>query len=134
MEHNYFSPRIYLVNIIFYAVKYIFPSAYIYIYYIHTCKYIIDFTCFQSACSVSYTAGTSVGYYVAAIQVEDFATASSTTALSSIPLQFIVKIYSGSGCSDASQFVSPTPAANTKHVIDMGSPYTFTIQVYGPHS
>jgi hypothetical protein len=94
----------------------------------------VAFICFQATCTMSYTAGTATGFYAVAIQVEDFMTTTSTTPLSSIPVQFMVNIYSGSGCSDASQFIDPTPSANTKFITDIGSQYSFTIKVQGPRA
>ncbi|XP_060598944.1 protein jagged-1-like, partial [Ruditapes philippinarum] len=88
----------------------------------------------EATCTISYTAGTATGFYAVAIQVEDFITTTSTTPLSSIPLQFMINIYSGSGCSDAPQFIDPTPTVNTKLVTDIGNQYSFTIKVQGPHA
>ncbi|XP_053395370.1 mucin-like protein [Mercenaria mercenaria] len=88
----------------------------------------------MSTCTISNTVGHTTGYYAVAIQIEDFVNGTSTTPLSSIPLQFLVYVYSGSGCIDASQFVSPTPAAYEQFYIDISSPFSLTVKVQGPHA
>jgi hypothetical protein len=42
---------------------------------------------------IDVSSGATTSTYVAAIMVEDFATSSSSTALSSVPLQMIVYVY-----------------------------------------
>ncbi|XP_053395508.1 uncharacterized protein LOC123523804 [Mercenaria mercenaria] len=85
----------------------------------------------KSACTISYTAGTSTGYYVVALQIEDFANETSTTPLSSIPLQFLVYIYSGTGCADGSWFVPPTPQSNALFEVDAGDTVNVTVKAKG---
>lgn len=46
-----------------------------------------------------------------ALQIEDFTDASSSVPLSSVPLQFIIRIHNGAPCSDSVYFVYPTPNA-----------------------
>ena len=47
-------------------------------------------------CSLTYNGLGSVGLYAVAIQIEDFITSSSNTPMSSVPLQFIVELFSSS--------------------------------------
>ena len=47
---------------------------------------------FQSNCRLTYHANGSLGWYAVAIQVEDFITPSSTVAMSSVPVQFLVQV------------------------------------------
>ena len=46
----------------------------------------------QDNCSLTYNGSGSAGVYAVAIQVEDFASASSTEAMSSVPVQFLVEV------------------------------------------
>ena len=63
-------------------------------------------------CSLRYTANTlNPGWYGVALQIEDFASPSSSTPLSSIPLQFLVNIYyTGNACASRPQLVGSTVA------------------------
>ncbi len=47
-------------------------------------------------CSLTYNGGGSVGLYAVALQIEDFIDSTSTTPLSSVPLQFLVELFSSS--------------------------------------
>ena len=58
------------------------------------CCFISMFISLQ--CSLQYNGGGSSGWYAVALQIEDFMTTSSSTALSSVPLQFLVQIFSSS--------------------------------------
>ena len=52
--------------------------------------------CFQNTCTLIYNATTS-GWYVAALQMEDYmTTTNNTTPLSSVPIQFLVNVFSDS--------------------------------------
>ena len=61
-------------------------------------------------CSLQYTANTlGTGWYAVALQIEDFTSPSSTTPLSSIPLQFLVNIYiTSSGCASRPELTGST--------------------------
>ena len=62
-------------------------------------------------CSLRYTANALLnpGWYGVALQIEDFASSSSSTPLSSIPLQFLVNIYyTGSACANRPELVGST--------------------------
>ncbi len=55
--------------------------------------------------------GLTTSTYVAAIMVEDFETSTSTTALSSVPLQMIVYVYTpaSGACSIAPDIIGDRP-------------------------
>lgn len=88
----------------------------------------------QSACTITNSASKNVGYYAVALQIEDFADKSSATPLSSIPLQFLVYIYSGTGCPDPPQLVSPTPAPDTQYMVDTEGTLSLIIKARGPNT
>ena len=50
----------------------------------------------QNTCTITWTPPTTTGWYAVAVQVEDFISASSTTALSSVPLQFLINVFANS--------------------------------------
>ena len=50
------------------------------------------FFCAQDNCRLTYIANGSLGWYAVALQVEDFINASSTVAMSSVPVQFLVLV------------------------------------------
>ncbi|XP_052696969.1 uncharacterized protein LOC128175386 isoform X6 [Crassostrea angulata] len=85
----------------------------------------------QSTCTLNYSASTSTsGYYAVAIQIEDFASSSSSTPLSSIPLQFLVEIFdSNSGCASAPTFISPTPPNGGCYEAVQGVALTIEIRI-----
>ncbi|XP_048727710.2 uncharacterized protein LOC125645867 [Ostrea edulis] len=65
----------------------------------------------ETTCTLDYSSTSNTpGYYGVAIQIEDFSSISSSTPLSSIPLQFLVEIFDSSiACASAPSFISPTP-------------------------
>ena len=65
---------------------------------------------------------TSVGFYVAAIQIEDFASPSSVTPLSSVPLQFLVEFV-----DSRPQFVGETPVNGLCVTLEVGQTYSARI-------
>ncbi|XP_053391178.1 CUB and sushi domain-containing protein 3-like [Mercenaria mercenaria] len=85
----------------------------------------------EDNCTITYTADKKSGLYPAALQIEDFTSILSTTALSSIPLQFIVRIYNGSNCDDVPEFIQPTPEGNACFALDVGDTYNVTIKARG---
>ena len=51
------------------------------------------FLCYsQDNCRLTYNANGATGWYAAALQVEDFISASSTVAMSSVPVQFLILV------------------------------------------
>ena len=65
---------------------------------------------YQNYCALEIANLTSVGNYGVALQIEDFKDASSTTPLSSVPLQFVINVQSIT-CTSFPTIVSPTPPA-----------------------
>ena len=45
-------------------------------------------------CNIQYTANETTGLYAVALQIEDFASTTDSVPLSSIPLQFIIEVFS----------------------------------------
>ena len=74
----------------------------------------------QDNCRLTYNANSGIGPYAVALQVEDFISASSTVAMSSVPAQFIVNITIPPGVT-APTFVGTTPADGA--CITVGSTY-----------
>ena len=56
-------------------------------------------TTLSSNCRLNITGTSLTAWYAGSIQVEDFATSTSTTALSSIPIQFLIYVYAPKNCS-----------------------------------
>uniref|UniRef100_K1QDF4 Beta-1,3-galactosyl-O-glycosyl-glycoprotein beta-1,6-N-acetylglucosaminyltransferase 4 n=1 Tax=Magallana gigas TaxID=29159 RepID=K1QDF4_MAGGI len=61
------------------------------------------------------------GNYAVALQIEDFTDSSSSVPLSSVPLQFIINVNTGTICSDGVYLVYPTPTAGEKLQAQNGS-------------
>ena len=73
---------------------------------------------FQNTCLFSYNATQGTGIYGVSVQIEDFARTAPSVVLSSVPLQFLVLVFSDSlGCHDAPTFVLPTPPEGSCHVV-----------------
>ena len=89
----------------------------------------------QENCRITFDPSISDGLYAVPVQIEDFSDESSTTPLSSVPLQFIVEIYPTeplpgdpfAHCVQKPMFVVPTPAANSCRYLDTGRPFSFSI-------
>ena len=66
----------------------------------------------QDNCRLTYEANGALGYYAVALQVEDFASAASTVAMSSVPVQFLVLVQNVTAPPGvtAPTFVENTPA------------------------
>lgn len=66
----------------------------------------------QQQCELEYQATGQAGRYAVALQIEDFASPTDTTPLSSIPVQFVVHVFTptpGQPCSSQPQLVGTTP-------------------------
>ena len=77
----------------------------------------------QDSCRLTYNANGVLGIYAVAIQVEDFISASSTVAMSSVPVQFLVQVQEITIPLNATDptFVGTTPADGS--CITVGSSY-----------
>ena len=74
-------------------------------------------------CSIMYTANKGVGYRAAAIVIEDFLPG-STVPMSSVGLQFLVLVFSSTRpCSDAPEFIPPTPEDDSCVAIPPGGTF-----------
>ena len=77
---------------------------------------------------LTWTAGQSLGSYAVAIQVEDFISSTSTTPMSSVPLQFAVNVFSSTvpcrGGFHPSLVGRETPADNSIVAVAIGTTYT----------
>ena len=61
----------------------------------------------QEECTISYNAIFDVGLFVVALQIEDFLSPSDTTPLSSVPLQFLVDVFTtGGSCASQPMLVA----------------------------
>ena len=54
-------------------------------------------------CNIQYTANETTGLYAVALQIEDFASTADTLPLSSIPLQFIIEVFSSTAPCGSNQ-------------------------------
>ncbi|XP_038064886.1 uncharacterized protein LOC119735253 [Patiria miniata] len=80
-------------------------------------------------CVLALGSSLSIGWYAVTINVEDFASASSTTPKSSVPLQFLIQVYySPDPCSDKPSFVAPTPEDGACYGIAPGMELSFPIR------
>nr|XP_022295374.1 uncharacterized protein LOC111105368 isoform X1 [Crassostrea virginica] len=72
----------------------------------------------RDTCLFSYNATRGTGTYGVSVQIEDFARSTPSVVLSSVPLQFLIIVFSDSlGCNDAPTFVPPSPPASSCHVV-----------------
>lgn len=80
-------------------------------------------------CALIITANSlSTGWYGVALQIEDFASTTSTTPMSSIPLQFLVFVFSSSAsCASRPMFVGVTPPDGSCYPVASGSTWTARI-------
>ena len=80
-------------------------------------------------CALTFTANSlSTGWYAVALQIEDFASTTSTTPLSSIPLQFLVFVFSSSAsCASRPELVGVTPLDGSCYPVAPGSTWSARI-------
>lgn len=81
----------------------------------------------QSSCRLELSADSiaSQGLYGMAIEIQDFNSQESSTALSQIPLQFLIQVYSSPApCEDIPALVSPTRECGSCVIIPTGTTYT----------
>ena len=83
----------------------------------------------HTQCSLQVPATVGAGWYAVALQVEDFATTSSTTPMSSVPIQFLVNVFTSSAsCGNKPNFTSPpTPRDGDTFGIALGDTWEVTI-------
>ena len=81
-------------------------------------------------CELRYTGfGLSTGDYAVALQVEDFMSSTDTTPLSSVPVQFIVRVRSfpSSSCSSKPELVGDTPLNGSYFEVPFNTSWSTTI-------
>ena len=91
---------------------------------------IIDwFSIMSIQCALIISANTlNNGWYGVALQIEDFASTTSTTPLSSIPLQFLVNVFdSSASCASRPELVGATPPDGSCYPVASGSTWTARI-------
>ena len=85
----------------------------------------------QDTCTISYNASGPIGAYAVALQIEDYISASSTTPMSSVPLQFLVNVSdSNRPCSETPVLVLPTPLHGSCIAVPLGITYTTSLIAY----
>lgn len=93
------------------------------------------FSLLQRECKITYSATEYTGFYAAPVMIEDFATPTATQALSSIPLQFLVYVFTSSeGCDERPTFTKETRAEGSCIGIPPGGTYfdRIIVQAGGP--
>ena len=82
--------------------------------------------CPQDSCRLTYHGKGGPGFYAVALQVEDFTSESSRVAMSSVPVQFLVKVVNVPTPPDGVKpptFVGSTPSNGDCISIAIGSTY-----------
>lgn len=76
-------------------------------------------------CELQYEATGIVGLYAVALQVEDFASPIDTEPLSSVPVQFLVRVteIDGIGCDTKPELVGETPVDGSCIGVALGETY-----------
>ena len=81
--------------------------------YDYLCMY-LNILSLQRKCQLKYEAIGSNGWYAVALQIEDFASPTATVPLSSVPVQFLVLVFSSNEpCSQKPEFVGVTRVAGS---------------------
>ena len=81
-------------------------------------------------CEIQYTGSSlSTGDYAVALQVEDFISSTATTPLSSVPVQFVVRVRSfpSSSCSSKPELVGDTPLNGSYFEVPFNTSWNTTI-------
>ena len=89
----------------------------------------------QRKCELLYNSrGQRTGYYAVAIQIEDFASSTDTAPLSSIPLQFLVKVISVGSCGQEPWIVDATLPDGAVRTIYFGILFSYYITAQARYS
>jgi len=83
-------------------------------------------TSVSTDCTLSITGTTAGDWYAVAIQVQDYATNQSTTAYSSVPVQFLVHVYAQPTCATRPYLYGPSFDGSCTSV-QVGVPYTLIL-------
>ena len=91
----------------------------------------IHYTLLTVQCEIHYTGsyGLAIGDYAVALQVEDFMSSTDTTPLSSVPVQFVVRIRSfpSSPCTSRPELVGDTPLNGSYFEVPFNTSWSATI-------
>lgn len=88
-------------------------------------------------CELQYQATGLTGQYAVALQIEDFASPTDSTPLSSMPIQFIVQVFtptSNRPCSSQPQLVGTTPPNGSSICISSLSSWSTAITARLPNA
>ncbi|KAK3599693.1 hypothetical protein CHS0354_037164 [Potamilus streckersoni] len=78
----------------------------------------------EENCTITYQANNNVGYYGVTVQVEDFPSTGGIVPYSSVPLQFLVEVYStNQSCYSLPEFIAPTKTDRETVHITSGTTY-----------
>ena len=78
-------------------------------------------------CILQVSNGISTGWYAVALQIEDFVSTSSSVAMSSVPFQFLVNVYSSSSSCDSEPILSSSLEDGSVVEVAVGSLWHETI-------
>ena len=81
-------------------------------------------------CEIQYTGSyLSTGDYAVALQVEDFMYSTDTSPLSSVPIQFVVRVraFSSSSCTSKPEFIRDTPLNGSYFEVPINTSWNTTI-------
>lgn len=74
---------------------------------------------------MAFAASGFAGLYAVAVQVEDFASPNDTVAMSSIPVQFIVSVFTSTeACTSSPLLASPTRVGDSCVAVPFNSTYS----------
>ena len=98
-----------------------------------TCSLLFYLCCTQNNCILSYNGTGNTGVYAVALQVEDYASASSAEAMSSVPVQFLVEVVRATTPPSVRPptFVGDTPSNSDCCSITTEKPYELRITAMG---
>ena len=86
-------------------------------------------------CELQYEATGLIGRYAVALQVEDFASPADLTPLSSVPVQFVVLVFSSrQSCSSQPVLVGATPPDGSCIEVPFNSTWSTRITARIPHN
>ncbi|CAF5191973.1 unnamed protein product, partial [Rotaria magnacalcarata] len=77
----------------------------------------------SSNCTLLITGAKVHDWYAVAIQIEDFASANSTTPLSSVPVQILVNVYASPNCTITPRLYGSTNQTGTCQSLQVGQLY-----------
>ncbi|XP_072048583.1 uncharacterized protein [Amphiura filiformis] len=82
-------------------------------------------------CTITFTSSGTISIWGVAIYIEDFLTSTSTTSLSTVPLQFLIQVKAlPPGCTTTKPtLIAPSPSRGSQIAIDAES--LFTLDIHG---